>query len=320
MRRTLLTLLKIAVSLGLLGLAMRGVDLALLRTRFASMSLGWFAAAIGVSLIQTVVSAVRFVDVTEACGVPLALGRATWINLIGTFFNQVLPSSIGGDAMRLWLVARGGAGWTRATYAVLADRIVGLIALALMVAVSLPWSLALVASSTGQFALIAIAAGGLTASFVFLIIGALNVTWLATWWPTRHIKACADIVLSLLRHPRDASQIIIVSVVIHLLAVLIAWCAARAVAADVAMTDLLLLIPPVMLLTMIPVSIAGWGLREGAMVAAFGYAGLPIADGLMVSLVFGIAVFVAGAAGGIAWVFDQGASEPQRSTDNGEPR
>ena len=49
-------------------------------------------------------------------------------NLIGTFFNQTLPSSIGGDAVRLWLVARGGAGWRAATYSIFVDRAIGLIA------------------------------------------------------------------------------------------------------------------------------------------------------------------------------------------------
>jgi len=38
---------------------------------------------------------------------PLATTQTFRFNLIGTFFNQTLPSSIGGDAVRLWLVARG---------------------------------------------------------------------------------------------------------------------------------------------------------------------------------------------------------------------
>jgi len=45
-------------------------------------------------------------------------------NLIGAFFNQTLPSSIGGDAVRLWLVPRGGAGWRAATFSIFVDRAV----------------------------------------------------------------------------------------------------------------------------------------------------------------------------------------------------
>jgi len=61
-------------------------------------------------------------------------------------------------------------------------------------------------------------------------------------------------------------------------------------------------VSPVVLLTVIPISIAGWGVREGAMVVAFGYAGLAQSDGLIVSLLFGFGYLVLGIAGGLVWV------------------
>ena len=67
--------------------------------------------------------------------------------------------------------------------------------------------------------------------------------------------------------------------------------------------DSLLLIPPVVLVAAVPVSIAGWGVRENAMIAAFVYAGLPDGDGLLVSVLFGAGSFVIGALGGMAWIF-----------------
>ena len=53
---------------------------------------------------------------------------------------------------------------------------------------------------------------------------------------------------------------------------------------------------------MIPVSIAGWGVREGAMVVAFGFVGIPAADALVVSLTFGALLVAAGMPGGILWL------------------
>jgi pseudouridine-5'-phosphate glycosidase len=61
-----------------------------------------------------------------------------------------------------------------------------------------------------------------------------------------------------------------------------------------------------LLVATIPVSIAGWGTRETAMVIAFGYAGLPESDGLIVSLLLGIAIFAAGLVGGVVWILDRG--------------
>ena len=63
-----------------------------------------------------------------------------------------------------------------------------------------------------------------------------------------------------------------------------------------------MLLPPVLMISTIPVSIAGWGVRESSMIAAFAFAGLSESDGLTLSVLFGAAYFVAGLAGGIVWI------------------
>ena len=92
------------------------------------------------------------------------------------------------------------------------------------------------------------------------------------------------------------------SAAIHLLTATVAWCAARSVGADLPLTYSVFLVLPVVLVTVVPISIAGWGVREGAMIAAFGYAGLPASDGLIVSLLFGASYLVLGGIGGLVWV------------------
>ena len=54
--------------------------------------------------------------------------------------------------------------------------------------------------------------------------------------------------------------------------------------------------------TMLPISIAGWGVREATMMVAFGYAGLAQTDGTVVSLLFGASSFIVGAIGGLVWI------------------
>ncbi|MEJ2374264.1 MAG: lysylphosphatidylglycerol synthase domain-containing protein, partial [Pseudolabrys sp.] len=81
-----------------------------------------------------------------------------------------------------------------------------------------------------------------------------------------------------------------------------AWCAAHAVGADLPLLYAVFLVLPVMLVAVVPISIAGWGIREGAMVAAFGYAGLPPGDGLIVSLLYGATFLTAGIIGGLVWL------------------
>ena len=93
----------------------------------------------------------------------------------------------------------------------------------------------------------------------------------------------------------------IISITVHLMTVAVLWFCAQAIGSSFTFLNSLLLIPPVILISAIPVSIAGWGVRESAMIAAFTYAGLPESDGLLVSILFGASSFVIGAAGGVAW-------------------
>src|SRR5258705_247549 len=156
MRRILLSTAKILISAALLYVALRKVNLSELASRINIASLGWVGMEIAVTFLQIFVGVLRWRQISAACGAPLATRQAMRFNLIGTFFNQTLPSSIGGDAVRLWLVARGGAGWRAATYSIFVDRAIGLIALAILIVASLPWRYQLIADSHGRAALLLI--------------------------------------------------------------------------------------------------------------------------------------------------------------------
>lgn len=302
MRSFLVLVVRIVVSLGLLYLALRGIDFDTIRGRFSAIDLGWVGLAVLVTLIQIFVGALRWREITARCEAPLSDAQAFRFNMIGTFFNQTLPSTIGGDAMRLWLVGRTGASWRAATYSVLVDRAVGLIALAVIIVVSLPWSYGLIGDSRGRLALLLVDLAAISSGLGFLLVGRLSWPWLKTWWPMRHIHACAVIANTVLFDRRTGPKVAILSLTIHVLAVVIAWCAVRAIAAPVGFEQVFLLIPPIMLITMLPISIAGWGVREATMMVAFGYAGLAPADGTVVSLLFGASSFIAGAMGGLIWI------------------
>jgi hypothetical protein len=77
----------------------------------------------------------------------------------------------------------------------------------------------------------------------------------------------------------------------------------KSIAAPVLFSQAFQLVPPVMLITMMPISIAGWGVREATMALAFGYAGLVSNEGVNVSLLFGLVSFIVGAIGGLIWIF-----------------
>jgi len=303
MRRIVLSSLKILVSAALLYLALRKVDFHELASRFDVASLGWIALAIAATFLQIFIGVLRWREVSAECDAPLGLTQATRYNLIGAFFNQTLPSSIGGDAVRLWLVARAGAGWRAATYSIFVDRAIGLIALAILIVASLPWSYRLISDPHGRSALLFVDFAALAGGLGFLLLGRLQWPWLKRWWGTHHLHACSVIANRVIFSRQRGPKIAVLSLLVHVLAVVIAWCVVRSIAAPVLFGQVFQLVPPVMLITMVPISIAGWGVREATMGLAFGYAGLLASEGVNVSLLFGAVSFVVGVFGGLVWIF-----------------
>ena len=299
MRRILLTTLKILVSAALLYFSLRKINLGELVSRINASSLGWIGLAIAVTFLQIFLGVLRWCEIGAECGAPLETRQAMRFNLIGTFFNQTLPSSIGGDAVRLWLVARNGAGWRAATYSIFVDRAVGLIVLAVIIVATLPWSYNLITNPHGRSALLLVDFAALAGGLGFLVLGVLPWPWLKRWWATHHVYACAVIANRVIFSRDHGPKLVVLSVLVHVLAVVIAWCVVRSIAAPVTFGQVFQLVPPVMLITMLPISIAGWGVREATMGLAFGYAGLMANEGVNVSLLFGAVSFIVGIFGGL---------------------
>jgi uncharacterized membrane protein YbhN (UPF0104 family) len=302
MRRLLLLLLKAAVSVLLLYFSLRSVDLSVVGERLSRFHPGWIVLSLLVLTVQVGLLAIRWSEIAAVCGARLALPQATQISFIATFFNQVLPSSVGGDAARIWLLARRGGGWANATYSVLIDRIVGVFVLALIVIVCLPWTMELIQDPLARAVLLLIGGGSVAGAAVFIAIGVWDWPLLDRFMPTRHLVATARNAWRLCRDGQSAAIVSACSVAIHLLTVTAAWCCMKAVAAPVGFAAVLFLMPPVLLIATIPISIAGWGVRESSMVVAFSYAGLGQSDGLTLSILFGAVSFALGIAGGAVWI------------------
>ena len=300
MRQWALIALKFAVSAALLYFAIRRIQIDMISDRLKELNPAWLAAAVAIGLLQTAIGALRWRRVASLCGGALPQGRALRFNMIATFFNQVLPSTIGGDAARIILAARAGNGWRKATYSVLLDRFIGLLVLASVVTAGLYWSFGLISNPIGRMVLLAAGLGGLAAAAAFLVLGSLP--FLARWRLTRRLAELAKLARNILLSRTAAPMVLLLSLMIHLTTAAVAWSAARSVAAQLSYLDALLLVLPVMLIVTIPISIAGWGVRESALVLAFSYAGLPESDGLLVSVLMGGAMFVVGILGGLVWL------------------
>lgn len=306
MRGLSFSLAKLICSAALLYFSLRSTDFAELRSRLDSQSAAWLGLGVAAALLQIFLSALRWREIGLSCGTSLTVSQSIRFNLIGTFFNQTLPSSIGGDAMRIWLSSRGPAGLQPAAYSVFIDRTIGLLALAVMVIASLPWSYALIDDPKGRAALLFVDFAALAGGICFILLGRFKRRWMENWPFARHAIACSVITNRLIFDWKVGPKLASITFCANLLTVVIAWSVIRSISAPPTFWQIFLLIFPVVLITMVPVSIAGWGLREATMGIAFGFAGLAAHEGINVSLLFGGVWLLVGAIGGLVWILGTG--------------
>jgi uncharacterized protein (TIRG00374 family) len=174
MRQWLSRAVRIAISAALLWYAFSGVNTDVVIARLHDLKFPWLLAGVTLCCVQVVLAAARWRQIAQACGAALPLGQALHLSMIAAFFNQVLPSSVGGDAMRIWLFARQGAGWAKATHSVLLDRFIGVLSLAIVVVGCLPWTLTLIQNPIGRTALLVIGMGSIAGAAAFIAFGMLR--------------------------------------------------------------------------------------------------------------------------------------------------
>lgn len=133
-RQAALWLLKIGGSAGLLYLLLSRMDLDRLWTTARHASLVWLTAALGIFLIQILVGAWRWGLLVHAQGIRMSYGALVNSYLVATFFNNFLPSNVGGDVIRIRDSAKHAGSTTIAATVVLFDRGIGLLGLGFVAA------------------------------------------------------------------------------------------------------------------------------------------------------------------------------------------
>src|SRR5258706_16389700 len=228
MRRTFLYILKIAISAALLYWAFRSVDLTTIGGYFSRLSPVWVMLALAALGLQIVFAGLRWARVAKTLDLALSPARSMRITTISLFFNQALPSTVGGDAMRVWLLGRADRRWKEAIFAVLVDRVAGVAFLAIVVAGCLPWSLDRIAAPEGRAAVIAIGLAGVAALPAILIGGSAGIRRLLV--RVHFLRLPLEIAAAAraaLFGRRKATAIAVFSIGIHFLTVAAAWLLAR---------------------------------------------------------------------------------------------
>ncbi|MGE5766268.1 MAG: lysylphosphatidylglycerol synthase transmembrane domain-containing protein [Bacteroidota bacterium] len=300
-RRGLLIAAKLAISAGLLGAVLAAGDPAALAALLSRLAPGPALAAVLLLAAITAVSGLRWWLVGRAIGAPLALKDCVALMFVGGFFTQVLPTSVGGDAVRVLLAGRRGVPYGKAFNGVMLERASGLVALVLVVAGGVLWLGARlqppVLATVLLLALPALAAVLAALCLLDRLTLPRRLARLA-----RPFLALAGDTRRVLLSPAISVPLLALSALAQLLVAGAAWFLAQGLGVALGFADSLALVPAVILITFFPLSFAGWGVREGAAVVLLGVAGLAPDAALAVSVLLGLGLLVAGLPGLVLWL------------------
>jgi glycosyltransferase 2 family protein len=294
-------LLKAGISFALIAIVVHAFDVRGVGAYIAQVDAGTAAIVVVVGLLIALLHTVRWIAIIRAASGPaIGFGPALRLVLIGHFFNQALPSSIGGDAVRVWCGWRAGLGFAMSANTVIVDRAMTLFSLLLLAAGGLPWLFEIVADPAARWALSTVVVAGVCGYGAFIALTRLP-QHLTRWRIVRALLAIAALTRTATLKPRYAVPVIGLSIVSFIGFSFIVFALGRAMQLGVSLGDCILLVPPVILITVLPVSIAGWGVREGAMVVAFSFIHVPAAAAFAVSVLFGLTLAVASLPGSVLW-------------------
>lgn len=309
-RRLLLLVLKIATSTVLLWLLLSRVDLAQLWQTARTASRGWMAAAIGLYGLMCLVSAWRWQVLLAAQNVNLRLGRLLSSILVATFFNNFLPSNIGGDVIRIGDTARAAGSKTLATTVVLLDRGLGL--LGLMLVAALGATLAADSTATalvGGAGVLWLAFGvavGVSAPFLlapaFVGRALRPLEALHQEWVRERVERLTT-ALGRFRDMPGALMLCFAGGILVQASLVIFYAAvAQGLSIPITLPQLAVLVPLSFIVQMIPLSVNGFGIREAAFTLYFARVGLPAESALALSFIGAILIMLFSLSGAAAYV------------------
>jgi uncharacterized protein (TIRG00374 family) len=265
------------------------------------LDIGWTALAFVTVLAAVLISAWKWGLILDARGHSLNYLRLLRHYFVGLFFNNVLPTTVGGDAVRAWETSKDTREVPEAVGSVVTERLIAGVALGITALLGLPfidfsprlWWL------VGLFLLIDVA---LVALFLLPKVAEGIVGKLV---PPRlnglhaNISQTVQVVRATLKNRALFVKVALYSVAFQILVATVNACIFKAMGVQVSLAQCVIFTPMIFTVTMLPISLSGFGVREAAYWYFFSQVGVSQADAVAASLTFFVIVGIASLPGAL---------------------
>jgi hypothetical protein len=298
-RRWLVLAFSLVLTVGTLYVVFRGIDRQVFEQLLARQNRGLLAAAAGCVVLQIFAAGERWRAILSA----LVRGKLSMRTVQAVFYSSVffnvLPfGAVGGDVVRIWLARRFAIPLGHLLLSVLADRIITLTALLILVLVTLP-TIAVPLAGTVWLAGVAIFAAGVIG---ILLLGPIERA-LGKWRDRRLIYLLVRTAEELRHLTRKGGfAALLYALVSGICMAFSAYFIARSLDIAVALPAMIAAFSMVAVFVALPISMAGWGVREVSVVALLGLLGVDREAALILSVEFGLLNTLLSLPGGVIWL------------------
>ncbi|MEQ8154127.1 MAG: lysylphosphatidylglycerol synthase transmembrane domain-containing protein [Clostridiaceae bacterium] len=303
-KKKILTIIRIAISILLLAGLIRFAEIDKIVTSLKGFDLKWLPLIFLLIILSVVVSTFKWRILIEAQDISVGFTTLFGYYMSGLFFNNFLPSSIGGDGVRIYLAGKKTNNLSSVASSVIVERVLATVTLALLGIIS-----SIFAHNPSKLAIILL---------IVLLIFAILLAWilLAGWIPeflkdreAKIIKAWISFSKSageLKNHPKELGICLIESMIFQIIVALVIWAVMKGLNLySLPLADLFLMASASSVLAMVPVGLNGYGMREGAYIYLLQPFGYTSSQALTVSVLFALFVSLFSLFGGISWIFSR---------------
>jgi glycosyltransferase 2 family protein len=238
----------------------------------------------------------------------LSMGRLFGIYCIGLFFNLTFPTVVGGDVVKMYYAGRPSRMYAQSFAATFLDRDAGMLAMLIIACaavlihpVAVPGIPVLLIISG---ALAAFVAGNIA---IFAPYFHRRLISLLHWLHMAKIAAKVDMISNAFqvmgKHPVLLLGALLISFVNQLLVIAVTWIMAIGLRLHLSPVWFLVFVPVITLISMIPISLNGMGLREYAFMSLFGAIGVAAESCIALGLLSSIVILLSSLPGGIVYIF-----------------
>ncbi len=304
-KEALKLVVRLLVAVVLIALLFRNLDLTQLGHRLLNLSWQGTAAAFALVFLAIGISAWKWGLILQARQHPLPFLTLLRLYFVGLFFNNVLPTAVGGDAVRAWEATKETREVPEAIGSVVSERLIAGVALGLTALLGLPF-IESDSSTAKMVALFLVIDVAMVALFLIPkvaegIVGKALPNRLATLKAV--VAQTVQVVRETLQNTSLFVTVLVMSVIFQVCVAGVNAAIFQAIGAHVSLAHCVIYTPMIFTIAMLPISISGFGVREAAYWYFFSQVGVGQAEAVATSLLFFVIVGICSLPGAPLFVF-----------------